>query len=215
MIKVNVLVVDDQLMLRRGIVNLLRADPGIESVREAGSVEQAIALSRDQPADIILLELQLPGVGGLEAVRRMQRNAPGSRIIILSAHRRAPLPRMALQAGASAFVTKFVDPDEVLIAIRKVIAGETYVSSDIANEMAVAGGNRGGGSPFNQLSDREMQVCMMICRCEKVPQIAEQLHLSTKTVNTYRYRIFEKLGINSDVELVLQAISFGLLELAA
>ncbi len=215
MIKVNVVVVDDQLLVRTGLVAMLQADDGIEVVGEAGSTEQALTLCREKRPDVVLLELQLPGVGGLEAIRRIHRNVPDSRIIAVTAHRRSPLPRMALQAGAAGFVTKFVAPDEVLIAIRRVVAGDTYVSSDIANEMAVANNGHGGISPFNLLSDREMQVCMMICHCEKVPHIAEQLHLSTKTVNTYRYRIFEKLNIHSDVELVLQAIGYGLIELAA
>jgi len=208
---IQVIVVDDHDLVRMGLVRLLGDADGIEVIREGSSGEDAIKLAREHEPDVILMDVRMPGIGGIEATRKIHRQFPEIRIIAVTACGDDPFPSRLLQAGASGYLTKGASSDEMVLAVRTVVAGQKYLSPGVAQKLALQ--NVGsGGSPFSDLSDREMQIATMICSCKKVQEISDKLCLSPKTVNTYRYRIFDKLSISSDVELTHLAIRYGILE---
>ncbi len=209
------LVVDDHELVRSGISRLLTDAKGIEVVGEAASGEEAVQFAKEHSPDIILMDIRMPGIGGLEATRKITRHNPDIQVIAVTACDDNPYATRLLQAGAAGYITKGADADEMVRAIMKVKSGQKYISSDIAQRMALKPFQQDQTSPFDGLSEREMQITLMIVGCQKVAEISEKLFLSPKTVNGYRYRIFEKLEIDSDVELTLLAMRHGLVDPAA
>ncbi|OZB20402.1 MAG: two-component system response regulator UvrY [Marinobacter sp. 34-60-7] len=214
---IRVLVVDDHELVRSGITRMLADNPDIEVIGQAESGEDAIDFVRDKRPDIVLMDIRMPGIGGLEATRRILRIDDSIRIIVVTACADDPYPTRVMQSGASAYITKGSDIQEMVRAIRKAHSGQRYISPEIAQKMALKqiSGDRdddGELSRFERLSEREMQIAMMVVDCQKVQDISDKLCLSPKTVNSYRYRIFEKLEISSDVELALMAVRLGLLD---
>ena len=151
----------------------------------------------------------MPGIGGLEATRRITQRDSGIRVVMLTGFEESPYPLQALKAGAAGYLTKKVDANELLKAIKRVFLGKRYLSAEIAQQLAVTSFDEVSEDPFGQLSSREMQIMLMVVNCQKVKEISSNLHLSPKTVNSYRYRIFEKLNVGSDVELALMAVRYG------
>jgi DNA-binding NarL/FixJ family response regulator len=212
---IKVLVVDDHELVRSGISRLLTDAKGIEVVGEAASGEEAVQFAKEHSPDIILMDIRMPGIGGLEATRKITRHNPEIQVIAVTACDDNPYATRLLQAGAAGYITKGADADEMVRAIMKVKSGQKYISPDIAQRMALKPFQQDQTSPFDELSEREMQITLMIVGCQKVAEISEKLFLSPKTVNSYRYRIFEKLEIDSDVELTLLAMRHGLVDPAA
>ncbi|WP_150913671.1 UvrY/SirA/GacA family response regulator transcription factor [Marinobacter halotolerans] len=215
---IRVLVVDDHDLVRSGITRMLADNPDLEVIGESSSGEEAIdAVRRDRP-DIVLMDIRMPGIGGLEATRRILRIDDSIRVIVVTACADDPYPTRVMQAGATAYITKGADIKEMVRAIRMAHSGQRYISPEIAQKMALKqlGGDvrdeDGQLQLFDRLSEREMQIAMMVVDCQKVQDISDKLCLSPKTVNSYRYRIFEKLEISSDVELALMAVRLGLLD---
>lgn len=209
---IKVLIVDDHELIRCGISRLLADHDVIDVVGEAESGESGVAKARELRPDVVLMDANMPGIGGLEATRRLLRFDPDVKVIAVTVHGDEPYPTRFMQAGASGYVTKGADIEEMVVAIRQVASGKRYLTPEIAQQMALKAVNPDEGSPFDELSDREMQVMLMITKGQKVPDISEQLFLSPKTVNSYRYRLFEKLKIENDVELTHMAIRHGIIE---
>lgn len=213
---ISVLVVDDHDLVRSGITRMLADNPDIDVIGEASSGEAAVDAVRQKRPDIVLMDIRMPGIGGLEATRKILRLDDSIRVIVVTACADDPYPTRVMQAGATAYITKGADLDEMVRAIRKAHTGQRYISPEIAQKMALKqlGGDADDQpeSLFDRLSEREMQIAMMVVDCQKVQDISDKLCLSPKTVNSYRYRIFEKLEISSDVELALMAVRFGLLD---
>lgn len=214
---IRVLVVDDHDLVRSGITRMLSDNADINVVGQAASGEEAVdAVRRDAP-DVVLMDIRMPGIGGLEATRRVLRINDSTRVIVVTAFADDPYPTRVMQAGASAYITKGADISEMVRAIRMAHTGQRYISPEIAQKMALKQlsgdtGDEDSVSVFDKLSDRELQIAMMVVDCQKVQSISDKLCLSPKTVNSYRYRIFEKLDISSDVELALMAVRLGLLD---
>lgn len=208
---IQIVVVDDHDLVRMGLVRLLDDVTGIEVIAEARSGEEAIKLAKELEPDVIMMDVRMPGMGGIEATRKIHRAFPDIRIIAVTACGDDPFPSRLLQAGASGYLTKGASTDEMVLAVKTVSAGQKYLAPNVAQKLALQSVGE-GGSPFSELSDREMQIATMICSCKKVQEISDKLCLSPKTVNTYRYRIFDKLSVSSDVELTHLAIRHGLLE---
>ncbi|WP_132700517.1 UvrY/SirA/GacA family response regulator transcription factor [Reinekea marinisedimentorum] len=208
---VELIVVDDHDLVRFGLVRLLSDVEGIRVVADGDSGEAAVKLAKKHEPDVILMDVRMPGMDGIEATRKILRQFPDIKIIAVTACGDDPFPSRLLQAGASGYLTKGASTDEMLKAIKTVMAGQKYLTPSIAQKLALQSFS-GSGNPFNDLSDREMQIATMICSCKKVQEISDKLCLSPKTVNTYRYRVFEKLSVSSDVELTHLAIRHGLLE---
>ena len=214
---IRVLVVDDHELVRSGITRMLADNPDLDVIGEASSGEEAIEFVRKTRPDIVLMDIRMPGIGGLEATRRILRIDDSIRVIVVTACADDPYPTRVMQSGATAYITKGADIKEMVRGIRMAHAGQRYISPEIAQKMAlkqVRGDHEQDGelSLFERLSEREMQIAMMVVDCQKVQDISDKLCLSPKTVNTYRYRIFEKLEISSDVELALMAVRLGLLD---
>lgn len=166
---------------------------------------------RANAVDVVLMDMSMPGIGGLEATRKIARSTADVKIIMLTVHTENPLPAKVMQAGAAGYLSKGAAPQEVVSAIRSVYSGQRYIASDIAQQMALSQIEpEKTESPFASLSERELQIMLMITKGQKVNEISEQLNLSPKTVNSYRYRMFSKLNIHGDVELTHLAIRHGL-----
>ncbi len=209
---INVLLVDDHDLVRVGIRRLLTDVSGIKVVGEAKSGEEALKLARELKPQVILMDVKMPGIGGLEATRKLLRSDPDVKVIAVTVYGEEPFPTRLLQAGAVGYITKGSSLDEMVQAIRNVHAGQKYLSPEVAQQLALRHLTDQDDSPFDSLSERELQVMIMITNGQKVQAISDKLCLSPKTVNSYRYRLFEKLGVNSDVELTHLAIRHGMLD---
>ena len=207
---IKVMVVDDHDLVRTGIARMLGDVEGIRVLAQADSGEEAVRLARDLEPDVVLMDVKMPGMGGLEATRKMVRANDGIRVIAVTVCEEEPFPSRLLKAGAVGYITKGADIEEMVRAIRVVNAGQRYISPHIAQAMALKPYTP-EATPFELLSERELQIMMMIVNCHKVQDISDKLCLSPKTVNTYRYRIFDKLSIASDVEMTLLAVGLGML----
>jgi len=207
---IRILLVDDHRLFRLCLRRMLEGYKGLQVVGEAEDGEAAIAAARELRPNVILMDLLMPGVGGLEAIRRIGLMELDIKVIVLSACEEQPFPGQALKAGAAGYLTKGIGGEELNTAIRRVFLGKRYLSADIAQALAVSAWEERDAGPFDALSNREMQIMMMVANCHKVSEISSSLHLSPKTVNSYRYRIFEKLNVSSDVELALLAARYGM-----
>lgn len=213
---IRVLVADDHDLVRMGITRMLADVDGIDVVGEATSGEEALKLCRELTPQVVLMDIKMPGIGGLEATRKMAYQFPDVRVVVVTACDDDPFPSRLLKAGASGFVTKGTALSEMVLAIKTAAAGKRYICPQVAQQMALKSyDEEHKDNPFDALSERELQICMMVINCEKVQEISDKLHLSPKTVNSYRYRIFEKLGIGGDVELTRLAIRHGMLDAEA
>ncbi|WP_286788767.1 MULTISPECIES: response regulator transcription factor GacA [unclassified Pseudomonas] len=210
---IKVLVVDDHDLVRAGIIRMLADVDGIQVIGQADSGENGLKLVRELKPDVVLMDVKMPGIGGLEATRKLLRSHPEVKVIAVTACEEDPFPTRLLQAGASGYLTKGADIQEMITAIRHAFGGQRYISAQIAQQLALKSFQpQSNGSPFDLLSEREIQIALMIANCHKVQVISDKLCLSPKTVNTYRYRIYEKLPITSDVELALLAVRHGMVD---
>nr|WP_202863397.1 response regulator [Legionella pneumophila] len=200
---IKVLIVDDHALVRMGIRRLLEDMSDVDVVADAESGEQALAYVKTHSPDVVLLDMKMPGIDGWEVTRRLKKTNPNIKVIAVTAICSDPLPTRVLQLGAMGYLTKESGAEEMAAAIRKVAKGEKYLSAEIAQKMAINSLQEPQDSPFDLLSEREMQVMLMITSGMNVQDIADRLFLSSKTINGYRYRMFEKLGIKNDVELNL------------
>lgn len=208
---IRTLITDDHEMFRYGLGRLLGDVTAIDVVGHAASGEESVELCRELVPDVVLMDLVMPGIGGMEATRRITRLEEDIRVVILTGYSEEPFPQQALRAGACGYVTKSSSLEQLVTAIRRAFAGQRYVSSDVAQQLALRSFEDREGCPFENLSSREMQVTLMVVNCQRVQDISSNLHLSPKTVNSYRYRIFEKLNVSSDVELTLLAVKHGMI----
>jgi len=209
---INVLLVDDHELVRTGIRKILDEVKGLKVIGETQTGEEAVQFCRKTEPDVVLMDMNMPGIGGLEATKKIIRYAPDVKVIVLTVYSEDPIPTKVMQIGASGYLTKGAGPDEMVNAIRAVHSGQRYITPDIAQKMALSQFKSAEENPFNSLSERELQIMLMVTRGEKVPDISEQLVLSTKTINSYRYRMFEKLNVSNDVELTHLAIRYGMLK---
>ncbi|TFH88224.1 two-component system response regulator UvrY [Billgrantia azerbaijanica] len=206
---IKVLIVDDHHLVRTSLARLLDGENDLEVVGEAASGEDAIALTRSLKPDVVLMDLRMPGIGGLEATRKIVRGDPDVRVLALTGFMEDSFAQRLLEAGAGGFISKETQVADMVDAVRSVFAGRRYISPDIAQRLVLSRFDP-DENPFDQLSHRELQVAMMIVNCQRVSEISDRLFLSPKTVNTYRYRIFEKLGVETDVELTHLGLRYGL-----
>ncbi len=209
---IKVLVVDDHDLVRSGIKRMLDDIQGIKVTGEARTGEDAVTSARKNRPDVVLMDVKMPGIGGLEATRKLLLLDPDIKVLIVTVCDDDLFPAKLLQAGAAGYLTKDATMDEMVRAIRAVNSGQRYISPAVAQQLAFKHITDKEESPFSSLSERELQVMIMITRGNKPQEISEKLNLSPKTVNSYRYRIFEKLGVKNDVELTLLAIRHGLVD---
>lgn len=205
-------IVDDHNLIRLGFSRMLADVPGFLVVGTAASGEEALQLVRETKPDVLLMDLQMPGMGGHEASLRLMKQWPALRIIMLSVTSDGPMPARLLQAGVAGYLTKGAEFDDVVLAIRKAMAGQRHISAELAQQLALQqNAPAPAGNPFESLSEREIQVLQMLVSEHRIQDIAGQLHLSPKTVSTYRSRLLQKLGVDNDIALARLALAHGLL----
>ncbi len=209
---IRVLLIDDHAMVRHGIRRLLDDHARIAVIAEAETCEQGVELARKHRPDAVLIDAGMPGMGGLEATRRIKSSSAFVGIVALISQADELIPTRLLDAGASGCMTKDCTVDEVIAAIEAVVRKERYISADIARQIALSMLPGRRQSRFESLSRRELQVMMMVTEGQTVQAISDRLCLSPKTVSTYRYRLFDKLGVDNDVELTHMAIRHGIIE---
>ena len=209
---VKVVIVDDHDLVRQGIRKLLEEVNDITVVGEADSGEAAFDVVSKKKPDVVLMDVRMPGMGGMEATSKLMHTFPTIKILAVTSCEEEPLPSRILQAGAAGYLTKGASKEEMVRAVRAIYAGQRYISPEVAQKLALSKFVGPNESPFDSLSERELQVTLMITSGVKVTDISEKLHLSTKTINSYRYRIFEKVGVTSDVELTLLSVRYKLVD---
>jgi two-component system, NarL family, invasion response regulator UvrY len=206
---IRILLVDDHELVRTGFEAMLNASDDMTVVGVAQSGEEAVNAVAKLVADVVLMDIIMPGIGGVEACRRMLKHDPKVKIIAISAYKDGPIPQQLLKIGVMGFITKGSSLDEMVFAIRKVMTGKRYLCTEVANNIALQGLPDSIESPFAKLSQRESEVVTLILQGKSIQQMAEMMTLSDKTVNTYRYRLYEKLNVKNDVELTRLAVKFG------
>jgi len=206
----DILIVDDHDLVRTGLKNILAGEKGFKVIGEAATGEEAIQLARKLEPDLVLMDVGLPGLSGLETTERILKAQPDVKVIVLTAHSEPPLPARLLDSGASGYLTKACDAGELIRAVRKVAAGERYIGADISQQLAISLLPGTPQSPFQELTSRELEIALMLTQGMKMQSIGEVLNVSPKTVATYKYRIYEKVGVSSEVELLRQALRHGL-----
>lgn len=209
---INIILVDDHEIVRTGLKMIIEKMPGIKIVAEAENGQQAIDAVRHYKPDVVLMDVNMPVISGVEATRRITQYMPATKIIILTVHAENPFPAQLLEAGASGYLTKGCAAEELEKAIKAIMSIGRYIGSDIAQQMALSLLPGGDASPFDDLSSREMEVMMLLAQGKRPKEIAESLLLSPKTVATYKYRILEKLELENTIELAHFAIRHGILE---
>lgn len=205
-----VMLVDDHALVRMGF-RMLLADAGIDIVEEANNGEEALTRYEHARPDVVVMDLSMPGIGGLEAIRRLLARDPTARVLALSAHEDTAHPQRVLRAGALGYLAKRSAPDTLIAAVREVAAGRRYLDAQTAHALAMAQ-IRGESSPADVLTEREFSVFLQLARGLSVSQIAATLHLSTHTVGTHLYHVKQKLGVGNQSELTLMALRWGLID---
>ena len=207
---IRVLMADDHPVVRAGIRALLSSHRDIVLAGEAADGEALLDLLRATPADVLLLDITMPGPGFLELLSKIRAVKPGIRLLILTMHRGEQYALRAIRSGAAGYLTKATLPEELSEAIRRVAAGGRYVSSDVAEFLMLALSEAQDRPLHDTLSEREFQVLCLAARGRAVQQIARELSLSPKTVSTYRARILDKLGLTSHADAIRYAIEHQL-----
>ena len=212
---IRVMLVDDHDLVRTGIKRLLEDHPNIKIVGEAVSGEQALDQLTENDPDVVLMDINMPGIGGLEATRKLLQRKPKLKIIVVTMHEDDMFAQRLLKAGAMGYITKGAKVDEILQAVQAVMDNQRYICPSIAQQIALSQVAEQDSSPFESLSERELQVLLMMMDGQTISAISEKLCLSPKTVSTYRTRLYAKLGVQNDIELARLALQHGVVESTA
>lgn len=208
---INVMLVDDHAVVRMGFKMLLESASDIKVVAEAESGEQGVKLYMEHHPDVVVMDITMPGIGGLEAIERIMAKESNARILVLSAHEDSVHPKRVLNAGAMGYLTKRSAAEELIKAIRTVASGKRYLEASVAQQMAIQQLS-GEQNPVDVLSDREFEVFMALAKGKTTNDIAETLCLSPRTVGTHLYNIKQKLNANNSAEIALIAMRSGLID---
>lgn len=204
---IKVLLVDDHAVVRAGYKRYLELDTRIEVVGEAENGEQAYALLSDLTADVIVMDLSMPGRGGLESIRHILQRYPEQRILVFTMHENAALAAQALRAGAKGYLTKSVSPDLIVDAIHQIMQGGQPISADLAEALKQS---ESESAPHLQLAPREFEIFRLLANGQSIDEIGQRLHIGVKTVSNYQTTIRQKLGVTTAIELHQYARQHGL-----
>jgi len=210
MADVRLLIADDHAVVRQGIRQILSDAPEVRIVGEACTGVEALELMRESDADLVLLDLSMPGLTGLDVVRQVRHERPTVRILVLSVHPEEQYAVRVMKAGASGYLTKDSAPEELITAVRCIASGHKYVTATLAERLAAEVEIGSDKLPHESLSDREYQVMLLLAEGLRVQDIAERLTLSAKTVSTYRTRLLQKMNMRSSTDVVRYALRHGL-----
>lgn len=205
-----IMIADDHELIREGVKKIIRASKDLRVVGEAADIEHTLALVADLAPDILILDIGLPGVDGLDGLVEVRRRFPAMPILILSMYPEERFAIRSLRAGAAGYISKSVAAEELIKAIRKVMSGGSYISTQVA-ELLAADVRTPGASPSHEsLAERELQILRMIGAGRQIKQIAAELQISVSSVNTYRGRIFKKMRLDSNAALIRYVVEHRL-----
>lgn len=207
--EITVMLVDDHAVVRAGFRRLLEQMPGIRVVAEAASGDEAYRVFGDCQPDVAVMDLSMPGMGGLEAIRRILGRFPAARILVFSMHETAAFAQQAMRAGACGYVTKASAPEVLVEAVRAIAAGRTFLSPEVAQKLALES-VAGARDPLSVLTPREFEIFRLLAAGRTAEEIAEALYVSAKTVANHATQIKQKLGISTAVELHRIALRYGI-----
>jgi two-component system invasion response regulator UvrY len=210
--QIKILIADDHVLIREGLKKILRAAPDLVVVSEAQNGQEVIEKTKNTKVDVVVLDISMPGKSGLEVLKDLKQDYPGLPVLILSMHPEDRFATRSLKAGAAGYLTKECAAEELIRAIRRVVAGRKYVSTTLSEKLALQLETDTGKPPHEMLSNREYQVLCMIAAGKKAKDIANDLSLSVNTINTYRARILEKMKMTNDAELIRYALQNRLVE---
>lgn len=211
MSQINVLLVDDHSVVRMGFKMLLESAPDIKVVAEAESGEQGVKMYMEHHPDVVVMDITMPGIGGLEAIERIMAKDSTARVLVLSAHEDSVHPKRVLKAGAMGYLTKRSAAEELIKAIRSVADRKMYLEASVAQQMAIQQLS-GESNPVDVLSAREFEVFMALAKGKTTNEIADTLCLSPRTIGTHLYNIKQKLNANNSAEIALIAMRAGLID---
>ncbi|MFA6313466.1 MAG: response regulator transcription factor [Sterolibacterium sp.] len=206
---IRIVIADDHAMVRGGLKQIVATTSDIEVVGEATHGHQVLAMLAETPADLLLLDMTMPGLSGVDLIRHLHEETPAIPILVLSMHNEVQVVARALKAGASGYVTKDSEPEILLLAIRKIAAGGKYIDPALVDAMVFDARDR-DSLPHDSLSEREIQILKMIAAGYALSDIADQLHVSSKTVSTHKMRLMQKLGVENNADLIRYATRHGL-----
>lgn len=206
---IRVFLLDDHALVRTGYRLILAQEKEFEIVGEAGSGEEGLPMIRRLKPQVVICDLHLPGISGLDITERIVRGDLGTYVLIVSVQEEGPMPRRLIEAGASGYLGKGCDASELVRAVREVARGRRYLASQVAQRMALSR-LCGDDSPFDSLSPRELEVARMLCQGLRMEEIGRRLSLSGKTIATHKYRLYDKLGIKDTVALARLAGQYGI-----
>lgn len=208
---IRVFMVDDHALVRTGMRMILSAEVDIEVIGEADTGEAALPQIRSMKPDVVLCDLHLPGISGLEVTDRVVRGDYGAKVIVVSVLEDGPLPKRLIEVGASGYVGKGGDAQELVRAVRQVALGKRYLASTVAQNLALSSIG-GGATPLDDLSDREVEVAMLLAQGIRQQDMATRLSLSPKTINTHKSNIFKKLQVSDGIALTRLLSQYGLVD---
>lgn len=208
----NIIVCDDHPIVREGLARIMGAEADVASVHEADCAQRLLDLVRDRPCDLVVLDVSLPGRGGLDVLRQLRQERPRLPVLMLSVHAADQYAVRALRAGASGYLTKDLAPEELIKAIRAVTRGHKYLTADVAERLAHDLQQPTDRPRHELLSEREFEVFVLLAAGRTVKEIAAELCLSDKTISTYRTRILEKLDLKSNADIVRYGVREGLVD---
>ena len=208
---ISVMLADDHAVVRMGFRLLLQGTEDIKVIAEVETGEEAVHQYPLHTPDVLVMDLSMPGIGGLEALRRLIAKHPDAKILVLTSHDDLLHPRRVLQAGAMGYLSKRSAPEELIRAVRQVALGKTFIEAELAQQLAMQN-VQGESNPVELLSPREFEVFLQLAHGKSVNEIAEQLFLSPRTVGTHLYNLKQKLNVTNPTEIVLMAIRAGLVE---
>jgi two-component system invasion response regulator UvrY len=209
---IRILVADDHVVVRKGLVQIVADNPGMEVTGEAATGQETLELARSQQFDVVILDIAMPGRGGLDILRELKAKNPTLKVLVLSMYPEEQYAIRSLRDGASAYLTKGSPPEELVLAIQTVAAGKRYITPSVADRLASYVEDNSQKSPHETLSDREMQVLVLIGSGRQISDIAEELNLGIKTVSTYRSRILLKMGMETNAQIIRYALQHSLVE---
>lgn len=209
---IRVLLADDHTLFRSGVRRVLDSEADLEVVGETGRGQEILGLVKDTRAEVVLLDVSMPGRGGLETLAELKDRDSAIKVLMLTVHPEDHFAIRCLKGGADGYMTKDAEPEELVRAIRRVADGHKYITPELAEQLALTVGQGFQEAPHERLSDREFEVMRAIGSGRTVSEIAEELHLSVKTISTYRTRIVEKMNLRNNFEIMEYAIREGLVE---
>jgi DNA-binding NarL/FixJ family response regulator len=207
---IKLLIVDDHALMREGLKQLFEGEADIQVCAEAGCGEDALRILQAEEIDLILLDITIPGVSGVELIEKIKRISAQLPILVLSMHNEPQIAKRKLQAGANGYITKDSSPKDLLTAIHKVAEGGRYIAPDIAEKIAFELNSPALALPHERLSNRELLILSLLAKGKKISEIAGELNISSKTVSTHKSRLMQKMHIDNEVKLMQYAIAHGL-----